>query len=147
MKYIYIYIYLEYNINNEYNWTPSILGTKIKSKSIALPDAVMCSSFVCFVSTKLSRIFDNIISKLTLYVYFDTFDVDLVPSLFLYIILLLYLMLLFRFVCSFPTTVRVIFLYHIWCINKPSYIYIYRYISETIIPTNKCLVNKIFIII
>ena len=41
-------------------------------------------------------------------------------------------MLLFCFVCSFTTPVRVIFLYHIWCINKPSYpilsyIYIYRF--------------------
>ena len=48
-----------------------------------------------------------------------------VPSLFLYIILLPYLMLLFRFVCSFTTPVRVIFLYHIWCINKPSYPILY----------------------
>ena len=44
-----------------------------------------------------------------------------IPSLFLYIILLPYLMLLFRFVCSFTTPVRVIFIYHIWYINKPSY--------------------------
>ena len=44
-------------------------------------------------------------------------------------------MLLFRFVCSFTTPVRVIFLYHIWCINTPSYlilsyIYIYIYIYK-----------------
>ena len=42
----------------------SILGTNIKSKSTALPDAVLCSYFVSSLSTKLSRIFDNISSKL-----------------------------------------------------------------------------------
>ena len=42
----------------------SILGTNIKSKSTALPDAVLCSSFVSSLPTKLSRIFDNISSKL-----------------------------------------------------------------------------------
>ena len=54
-------------------------------------------------------------------ILYNTYMYILVPSIFLYIILLLYLMLLFRFVCSFTTPVRVIFLYHIWCINKPSY--------------------------
>ena len=42
----------------------SILGTNIKSKSTSLPDAVLCSSFVSSLSTKLSRIFDNISSTL-----------------------------------------------------------------------------------
>ena len=42
----------------------SILGTNIKYKSTALPDAALCSSFVSSLSTKLSRIFDNISSKL-----------------------------------------------------------------------------------
>ena len=42
----------------------SILGTNIKSKSTALPDAVLCSYFVSSLSTKLSCIFDNISSKL-----------------------------------------------------------------------------------
>ena len=42
----------------------SILGTNNKSKSTAVPDAVLCYSFVSSLSTKLSRIFDNIISKL-----------------------------------------------------------------------------------
>ena len=43
----------------------SILGTNIKFKSTALPDAVMCSSFVSSLYTKLSSIFDNISSKLS----------------------------------------------------------------------------------
>ena len=42
----------------------SIFGTSIKYKSTSLPDAVLCSSFVSSLSTKLSHIFDNIISKL-----------------------------------------------------------------------------------
>ena len=42
----------------------SIIGTNIISKSTALHDAVMYSSFVSSWSTKLSRIFDNISSKL-----------------------------------------------------------------------------------
>ena len=40
----------------------SILGTNIKSKFTALPDAVLCYYFVSALSTKLSRIFDNISS-------------------------------------------------------------------------------------
>ena len=55
----------------------SILGTNIKSKSTALPDAALCSSFVSSLSTKLSHIFDNISSKLaqlpmTLYAHITT---------------------------------------------------------------------------
>ena len=46
-------------------------------------------------------------------------------------------MLLFRFVCSFTTPVRVIFLYHIWCINKPSYPILYIYIPYAISSKNE----------
>ena len=42
----------------------SILGTNIKSKYTALPDSVLCSSFVNCLSTKISRISDCISSKL-----------------------------------------------------------------------------------
>ena len=41
-----------------------ILGTNIKSKSTSLPDGVLYSSIVSSLSTKLSRISDNISSKL-----------------------------------------------------------------------------------
>ena len=55
----------------------SILGTNIKFKSTELPDAVLCSSFISSLSTKLSRIFVNISSKLaqspmTLYAHITT---------------------------------------------------------------------------
>ena len=42
----------------------SILGTNIKSKYTALPDSLLCSSFVNCLSTKISRISDCVSSKL-----------------------------------------------------------------------------------
>ena len=64
-------IYYEQNLNtcdNDshtiFKMVNSILGTYIKSKSTALPDSVLCSSFVNFLSTKISLISDNISSKL-----------------------------------------------------------------------------------